>query len=158
MTVQYKSHIFKSFDPISIFCFSKIFKLACVTNGVHNGAPPWPLHVFKIKTAFVVLTARVSAECTSQKKNDQWANDKIGDFDTYPQVVNFLLTKYATDESISETESKITRFAQPPVMTPYKYAENLVKRTLRFGVVYKQYALKEIFIEGSDASIRHSMR
>lgn len=52
----------------------------------------------------------------------------------------------------------ITRFTQPSGMTPSRYAEELLKKTLRSGVVYRKYALNKIFVDDLDVSIRYSMR
>lgn len=57
---------------------------------------------------------------------------------------------YATDESIAETKSDITRFPQLSNMTRFQYAEELMAKTLWFGDMYVNYALNETFIEGRD--------
>lgn len=57
--------------------------------------------------------------------------EKTTTLSTYPQVVNYLLGTYATDESISDTEHEITSFFQPPNKTPLQYAEKLVPKPLR---------------------------
>lgn len=71
-----------------------------------------------------------------------------------PQVLNFLLKNFATGEIITETEFAITRFALQADMNLSKYTEKLVRKILCCGDVYTEYALNEIFIEGSDLSIR----
>lgn len=43
-------------------------------------------------------------------------------------------------------------------MTTYKYDEKLVTKLLQCEVVYEEYALNEIFGEGLDVVIPHSMR
>lgn len=55
-------------------------------------------------------------------------NIKMMCLNTYPQLVNFLLKKYETEEVISETESEITRFTQPAEINPSQYPEELVAR------------------------------
>lgn len=91
------------------------------------------------------------------KKYSWSASDKTRHFITYPQVVNFFLKKYTTDEVIAKTKSNITPFAQPLNMTPFQYAEGFVTRTIRSEDVYENHALNEMFIEGLDLSIHHKM-
>lgn len=42
-------------------------------------------------------------------------------------------------------------------MTPSQYAKVLVTKTLWYGDVNEEYAFKEVFIEGLNSPIRHSM-
>lgn len=37
---------------------------------------------------------------------------------TYPQVVNYLLRTYATDEKIADTINEIAMFSQPSIKGP----------------------------------------
>lgn len=65
-----------------------------------------------------------------------------------------MLGKYATDQLIAETESSITRFAQPAGMSPSQYVEELVAKTIHCGDVYEGFALNWIFIKVLGPSIR----
>lgn len=114
MTAQMKPHIF---DPISIVVFLKTFKLACHTNIVREGATMWLFYFFINKTAFAVPSRRLIAEHTD-KKHSRSGSGKTGYLATYPQVRNFLLKKYATDEVIAKPEFTITPFAQTSCMIP----------------------------------------
>lgn len=117
----------------------------------------WLFHLFINKTASAVINSRFSAKHTD-KKHRRLDSGKSRDFTIFPQVVSFLLKKYATGEVIEETESGATRLAQPSGRKPSQYVEELVKKTLRCRDVYEKYALNYIYIEGFDSSICHSMR
>lgn len=58
------------------------------------------------------------------------------------------------DKIIVETELAIIGFAQPAGINPSQYAEDLVAKTLLCGELLGEYAFNEIFIEGTDQSIR----
>lgn len=117
----------------------------------------WLFHFFMNKTASAVQNARLSAHSTDEE-HSRSTRDKKRYFNTYPQVANFLLRKYGTDEVIAKSECDIMRFAQPSNMTPSPYAEKLVTKTLQSGDLYEEYVLNETFLKGLDASIRNSMR
>lgn len=51
-----------------------------------------------------------------------------------------MLTKLAANEVIVETDSDIMRFVQPSHMTPSKYAEELVTKTLWSRDVHEEKA------------------
>lgn len=57
MTAETMPHKFNHFDSISIIGFLKNFKLACHTNGMHEGAAMWLFHFFINKTVSTVQNA-----------------------------------------------------------------------------------------------------
>lgn len=63
-TAHDRPHTLKSFGPISNICSHKNIKLACDTNGVHEGATMWLFHFFMNKNASAALYARLSADGT----------------------------------------------------------------------------------------------
>lgn len=107
MTAQRKSPTFDPLNPISILGFLNSFKLACDANGNHEGTAMWLFHFSINKSASKVLNARLSADHTNEKVSRK-TTVKSKYLATYPQVVYFLLAKYATNEIIAETESAIT--------------------------------------------------
>lgn len=157
ITAQMKPHTYNPFVHISIVRFLKNVRIAWNTNGVHEDAAMWLLHFFMAKTVSAVLIVRLSDDGKSEK-HSHFDSGETRYFTTYPPVDYFLLKKNATDEVITKTESDTTPFVQLSHMTPFQYAEELVTKTLCYGELYQEYALKEIFIEGLDASIRHRMR
>lgn len=104
-----KPHTFNPFHPISIIAILKNFILACEKNGVHKGVATCLFHFFINKTAFASLKACLSAGDTNTSYCGL-ASSEARYFTTWPQVLNFSLKKFATNEFIAETESEITRF------------------------------------------------
>lgn len=68
MNAQMKSHTLHHFEPISIIGFLKNFKLAYDNIDVLEGAFMWLFHFFKIKTAFAVLSACLTADGRGKKQ------------------------------------------------------------------------------------------
>ena len=66
---------------------------------------------------------------------------------TYPQVVNFLLRTYTTDEVISEAVGDVTSFRQSSNMTEEFYSKHLWDKALRCGTVFSDRQLKSLFVE-----------
>lgn len=60
-----------------------------------------------------------------------------------PQVVDYLLQTYITDESIADTKGTITTFTQPPNKTSSQYAEKRKDKLPRCGDVFKETVLKK---------------
>lgn len=135
----------------------KSFKVACNTSSVHKGAAIRLFHFFIIKTASAVLHAWIIAE-RLDKMYSCSASRKTRSFNIYPQLLNFLLKKYVTDQGIAETESDIPRFAKPSNMKPFQNAEELVTKTVCCGDVFGEHALNKILTGGLDVSIYDSMR
>lgn len=54
---------------------------------------------------------------------------------TYTEVVDYLLRTYAIDDVIDKADAAITRYTQPPAMSPRPYAETLVNKPHRCKVV-----------------------
>lgn len=76
----------------------------------------------------------------------------------YCEVVHYLGESHAPDDLIAETEAGIMRFTQPLNSTPFRYAELLQAKALRFNPVYNEYRLKGNFIKGLPHSMHQSMR
>lgn len=102
-----------------------------------------------------MLNARLNAKRTNITCS-RLARAKNRLFTTYPQAVNYFLRKYITDVVTGKKKFETTPFPQSSNMLPYQYAKKLAPKILKRGDVYKEYVLNEIFIEGLDASIRHS--
>lgn len=108
LSAQENAHTFHQSDPVSSFHFLKFYKLACDTNGVHEGTAMWLFYssIDKIKSA--VLIARFSDD---GKKYSQSARSKKRNFTTYAQIDSFLLKNNSTDIVNAATESDITSFS-----------------------------------------------
>lgn len=115
MTVQIQSYIFEPFEPTSIIWFLSNFKLACDTNGIHEGAAVWLFNFFIKKSVSTVLNTRLASKHTAHTRMP--FTEKTTSIMTYPQVVNYLLRTYGKDENIAETEDGIIMLSQPPNKT-----------------------------------------
>lgn len=89
----------------------------------------WLFHFCMNKSASAVLNTRLSADGRIKKLSPE-SSGKKRYFTTSPQAVNFLLKKYGTGEVIAETQFHITGLTNPSNMTPFQFAEELVKITL----------------------------
>ena len=69
-------------------------------------------------------------------------------FETYAEVVNFLLRTCTTDKAISEPVGDITSLRQSSNMTEEVYINQLWDRALRCGTVLSDGRLKSLFVEG----------
>lgn len=150
MNVQMKSACFRPSDPISVLSFLHNFKMACDSNGIHEGAAMWLFQYFIKEPAKAPLMHRV---CLTDKDSQQ-----KGKLTTYCQVVNYLLVTYATDDEIAKAEAGIMQFKKPERMSATLFSELLWEKALRCGRVYNDARLKALFIEGLHTSIRLSMR
>lgn len=77
---------------------------------------------------------------------------------SYPEVVNYVLKKFANDKAIAEIDCTILRFSQPTSMTPMQYADDLYAKSSKVADAYEELTLNNIFIEEVDSSICHSLR
>lgn len=59
--------------------------------------------------------------------------------------MNFVLQKYATDDTFAETESAIMRFVQLVEMNPSQYAKECDEKIFHYGDMFGEYELNEIF-------------
>lgn len=97
------SHTFDTTNPISILGFLKNFKLACHSDVRNEGAAMELLNFFRNQSASEVLNERLSAEPTDTKASRKPTVNSTY-LTSYPQVVKFLLEKYATDDVVPKTE------------------------------------------------------
>lgn len=81
--------------------------MACDTDGVHKGAVMCLVSFFKKKPAAAALTVRLSFKAKSLRKS---VKERI--LTTENLVINHLLEKYATEDSIAAADTKIVRVTQ----------------------------------------------
>lgn len=77
---------------------------------------------------------------------------------SYPDVVNYLLNKNATNQVIAWNEAAITRYVQPPNMTPQECAKDLISKSCKVADVNDESSLNDMFIESVDMPICYSLR
>lgn len=76
----------------------------------------------------------------------------------YPEVVNYLIHTYGTDELIAEADGEIKQFRQRSRMVHSQYSKGSWTNEHKCGTVYTEDGLKGIFIEGLHETIRESAR
>lgn len=59
---------------------------------------------------------------------------------------------------MAEHDTAILRYMQLANMTLQQYTVDLVARLCKVAGVYDERTLKDVFINGDDASIRHTLR
>lgn len=104
-----------------------------------------------------MLNARLSAYFTN-RRSIQKKTVKSGKIRTCPNVVDFVLGNYATDEILEETELANRQFAQPARRRSLQCVKELVRMNPRCGDRFEKFAINERFTEGLDQSIRLIMR
>lgn len=62
------------------------------------------------------------------------------------------------DEEKAQYDSAILRYMQPEKMTPPQYTNDLIAKSCKVADVFDKKTLKNVFIEGDEASIRYIMR
>lgn len=129
-----KAHYFEPKEPISIIVFLKTFKLACVTNKIHEGAAMslLPNHVHETLTnalsSPMCVEDRAAPIIVSLRNNDKRLRKLLR---SYPGVVIYLLKKYATNQEIAEYDAASLHYMQPTHMTPQQYACDSVAKSCK---------------------------
>lgn len=74
-----------------------------------------------------------------------------------PEVVIYLLKKFAGDQEIAEMNAKILRYTQPFSKTSMQSVDDLYSKLYKVADVYDESSLKDTFTEDVDVSICHSL-
>lgn len=148
--VQLESQMLDGSDTGSILGFLPVFQMNCDTNRIHECAAMWLFH-------FSRKTRRSPPQRTYLSVQLEPRSQK-GKLTSYCEVVNFLLTTYATDDIIAAANMDIMKFEQPAGQSAVGYAQALWTKGLRFGPVNNEYRLKGICNEGLRKSIRQRFR
>lgn len=125
------------FDPrylISITGFFATFKLARDTNTIHGRAAVWVLPHYVNKTLANALNNRICAEgrhslFVASVPNEEARSRK--QLRSYTEVVNYLVNKHETDESIAIHDTAILRYIKQSNMNIQKYADDLIPKSGR---------------------------
>lgn len=75
-----------------------------------------------------------------------------------PEVVHYLLQKFANNQTITEMDSAILGYTKPANITPIQYADDLYDKSYKVGYIYDESTLSDIFIEEFDFSICHNLQ
>lgn len=131
---QMKAHFFDPKDPIFIIGFLATFELTCDTNKIHEGAAMWVLPHFVKETIANALNSRMCAEdrtapLVATVRHDKIRHQKL--LRSYPEVVNYLLKKFATGAEIAEYDATILRYMHPASMTHQQFADDLIAKSCK---------------------------
>lgn len=77
---------------------------------------------------------------------------------SYPDVVNYLLKKFAKDKAIVKIDSKLLRYIQTAHMTPIQYVDDLYSKSCKIADFFVKFTLNNNLIEEVDPSICQSPR
>ena len=152
LKVQMGSNTFDGSDPISVLGFLERFKTACNHNFVHEDAAIWLFQFFLEGQAHAMLQSRlVGSNMAVDAKHRELLT-------SYPQVVNFLIRNYATDEVIAEAYNEVIGCKQVATMNELRYSQLLWDKALRCGTVFSDLRLKSLFADGVSEVIRAQVR
>lgn len=73
-------------------------------------------------------------------------------------VANNLFKEMTNDQAFAKMDFAILRCTQLASMTLMQYADDLYDKSCKVPEVYDEMALNNIFIEGADSSLSHSLR
>lgn len=71
----------------------------------------------------------------------------------FKEVVNLVLKKHGTDQTIAEQGAEISYFFYSSAVTPQQYSEDLTVKSCKVAEVYVEANLNDVFIEGVNALI-----
>ena len=126
MALQMKGVTFSGDDPIAVLNFLSRFTAACNQNGVHEGAALWCFQFFMTGTALAKEQTRIVGESgVADARRDEVLS-------SYPEVVNYLLRTYATNEVYAE----VANFLQSSGMSETEYGDRLWRKALRCGMSF----------------------
>lgn len=133
----------------------------CDTNNIHESATIWVLPFFVKNALATTLCSHtsVSADNTLDISSNSTAKTLIQKKHlwSYSIAGNYHLKKFANNHAIDRMDSRISRYIQTAQMTPVRYVDDLYELSCKVAVVYKESNPNEIFIEGIDPSICHSL-
>lgn len=124
-----KTHFFDPKISISSIKFLTTFKPASVFNTIHEGAAVWILPNC-VKDTFVgalnsgMCAKNQVAPSDASMRYEQHQSHKL--LRLYPEAANYLLKKYAIDQTIIEYDAAILRYMQPANRTPQQYTDDLI--------------------------------
>lgn len=143
---------FSGKDPIMVIRFLQQFKSACNQNGVHEGAAIW---LFRF---FLDDPVRSDVESMLEGDNNPSGATQQEMLRSYPEVVNYLLETYATDEVLAQAYYDLVSARQGYAQAEDEFAHKLKTQSIRCGNIFNDTRLKAIFVEGLLPTIRASVR
>lgn len=77
---------------------------------------------------------------------------------SYPEEVNYLLNKFASDQAIAEYVATFLRYVQAAHLTPKQYAKDMIEKSCKAADVCGEDTVNDVSSEGVDQWIRHSIQ
>ena len=115
---------------------------------MHEGAALWCFQFFMTGTALAKVQTRIVGEFgVSDARRDEVLS-------SYPEVFNYLLRTYATNEVITEAYAEVTNFLQSSGMSETEYGDPFWRKALCCENVFSDNRLKSLFAEGLLPAIR----
>lgn len=74
---------------------------------------------------------------------------------SYPDVFNYLLKKFADDQAITKTDFAILRYTQFASIFPMQYADQMNAKSFKVANVYDESSFSRVFVRGVDSSFCH---
>lgn len=152
-----KAQFIDPIDPISLTRFPATFKLECDTETMYEGSDICVLPFFVTDTLATTVNCHMSAATRikpvvdSVNTTEPLIKKKL--LQSYPEVVNYLLRKFVSDQMIAKMDYKTLRYIQSAHMTPMHYADDLYANSSKVADVHDKSAFNDIFLEGVDPSI-----
>lgn len=133
---------FDDIGPISILLFLKNFCDACGSIGIYEGASMWLIFYSMKKPTSSSLEVLLSPKetCTPSLHGER--------LPSYVEVVNCLLTAYATDDIITHAIKKLKSYKQALGVSAALYSKRLYTKALRCVISYEERRVMTSFVEG----------
>ena len=139
-----KNNMFTGEDPILILKFLAEFTRECDAHGISEP------QAYNLIPYFMDKQATDGLQSVTDGTEDQ----SEGGVSTWPQVVNYLLGTYATNDNIAKAVEDLLRLRQKTDESEQAYHERLLKAIARCGSVHRSAEKISIFINGLLPQIR----
>ena len=140
---------FDGTEPIDILRFLAEFQDACDSCGVSEGEATKLLKYFLEgePQRFIAAEAR-------KRKLLNHLHQQI----TWPQAVNALLARYATDNVLADAYDAVTRIRQGPDEDEAAYADRLQDAALLCANVFSERDLVNYYLKGLRPEVKHTVK
>lgn len=152
MKVQMGEHRFNGSDPITILDFLDRFRETCDKHSVSEGLAMWCFQYFLGGSARALLTSRLTGKSLAI---DSCKRETLR---SYPEVVNFLLQTYATEDAMCEALEDVQNCRQPSNMDEGTFSQLLWSKAARCGTVFSTNRLRSYFIQNVHRGIRGQVK
>lgn len=129
-----KARIFDVEAPFSILGFLGTFKFESGTNNIHEETAMSVISHYEMETKANTLnscmcTQNWIARLATSLRNEQLRSLKF--LRSCPEMINYLLQKYATDQALAEYDATILRYVALTNMTTRQFSGDLIAKHAR---------------------------